>query len=537
MKTIIIFLLSFYSIAVSSADLDTIKAKFIAKRSILHIRENKYPAPPAQFAFPSPPVNINHIFTLSGDSLLITANVNNITHKASNENLGTSIYSLSISGQNDSRSIFNYTNDTFQFAAVNKVLGQNLNMSGSRLYQVYNPLIAGSYRKKIDQAHVACDSLNIPESNFVLCLEKIKPEYSLGDRELPDSIYTNAINYIKQKGYQFRKIEIANEPFYCWGVYSTDSTYARYVRQKYTLIKSIDTTFLVGISPMRKSFSATSVLRKAANHYDWVSPHWYAWVYWQNMSYPAGILSENYRTISYSAKLNDSINVINARTPYQFDTEYRIYCWADSTTGESDLRITNIVGASHMAVRMIYNTRDGYERGSNSWNYNSTSANALIPSGYVNTYGTYLLGDGKQNATYWMKYYFQRHSYANVVNFTGYSPSVTDTVNRHVDEGTGALRVGVTGPRTPTIITTNSTKTKMGIIIVNGTSTSTPFSISLSNFIPSTIVGKQITDELDAWRIIPNEATVVSTLIVNYSAGKLTGNLAPYSINYIDLTK
>jgi len=534
MKTLITVLLLFFSITSYSADLDTIKANFVAKRTILHIRENKYPA---QFTFPSPPTAINHIFTLSGDSLLITANVNNITHKASNENLGTSIYSLSISGQNDSRSIFDYNTDTFRFAAANKVLGQNLNMSGSRLYYVYNPAIAGSYRKKIDLAHIACDSLNIPESNFILCLEQIQPQYSLGDRELPDSIYTNALNYIIEKGYQFRKIEIANEPYYCWGVYSTDTTYARYVRQKYDLIKSIDTTFLVGISPQRKALAATKVMRYAKDHYDWISPHWYAWVDWDNMSYPAGILSENYRTINYSAIINDSSAVINSRTPYQFDTEYRIYCWSDTTTGENDLRITNIVGASHMAVRMIYNTRDGYERGSNSWNYNSSSANALIPSGYINTYGSFPLGDGKQNCTYWMKYYFQRHTYTNVVNFTGFSPSVTDTVNRHVDEGTGALRVGVTGPRTPTIITTNSTRNKMGIIIVNGTATSTPFSITLSNFIPSIITGKQITDEVDAWRIVEQESDVVSALTVNYSAGKLTGTLAAYSINFIDLTK
>lgn len=531
MKKLLVILLLLVSISAFSVDLDSIKLSFISKRNVLYSLENK-----RGYSFPIPPVNISHIFTLSGDSLVATIN-NTITHKSSLDNIGASLFLTDISGVTDSRSIYNTTTGTYQLSYECEYVTNKLTLNASRVYYTYRE--GDGSHVRLDRIHNICTKFGIPEEKFVVCLDYWQPQSANGDVALEPTFYGDAIRYCKSMGYNFKMWEAGNEPFYSWGVYNDEIVYSNYVKAVYDTIKSVDITCLVGISPQRYTYSSMQVLTLAKNHYDWVSPHWYGWADLDVVTPSAAILAENFRTIDYASKVNDSVATINGTNSiFQFDTEYRLYPFTSTTTGETDIHIGNIVGALHMAVRMLYNIRDGYERGSTSWLLNDANPQSLVPAGYYpDSLGSYVLGDGKTTPIYWAKYYFSRYTFENVLSFSGKSPSYIGTVERHVDEGTGPLTVDYTGPRTPMIVTTNSDKSKIGIIAINGTSTATPFDIDLGSFATSKVTAKYLSQPLNNFWVIESELQVMYPLTVTVASNHLKGMLNPYSATFIKAEK
>jgi hypothetical protein len=501
------------------------------------VRNWNYGYPTNVYNYPDAPVELNHIFTLSGTDLVATIEANTIPHKASTKNLGISIYKTDIASNTSSSSIFNTSTGLYQFSGPCERLTKGLNITNSRTYWINE---VGNVTTRLDYAHQICEKFNIDPATYVICLDKPQPQSALGDSALPTSLYEEAVTYNLAQNYGFKMWEIGNEPFYCWGVYSTESVYADYVIATSIAIKAIDSTALIGISPMRKGTNwGNTCLTLAAGYYDFVSPHWYGWANLDNVTTDAAVLSENYRTIDYQSYLNNTIKTLNPnKEVYQFDTEWRLFPSTATTTGENDRHCGNIVGAMHLAVRMIYTVRDGYLRGSSSWSLNGGSPGSTVPAGnYIKDSVTYP-ADGTSTPVYWTKYYFTRYIHENIVSFTGTSPSHTGTVARYVDEGSGPLTVEITGPKTPMICTMNSDKTKMGIVIVNGADSTTPFDLEINDFIPINIEAKSITQTtIDDFQIIDYQTDIVSNLVVDYASKHLTGTLAAYSINFIELSK
>jgi hypothetical protein len=501
------------------------------------IRNWRYGLNETIYNYPIAPTSLNHILSLSGTELVATIDALDILHKASTKNLGISIYKTDIAGRTNSSSIFNTSTGLYQYSGPCERLTKGLNITNSRTYWMNE---VGNVTTRLDYAHQICEKFNIDPATYVICLDKPQPQDTEGDSALPTSLYEEAVTYNLAQGYGFKMWEIGNEPFYCWGVYSTESVYAAYVIAVSAAIKAIDPSALIGISPMRKGTNwGNTCLTLAAGSYDFVSPHWYAWANLDNVTSDAAVLSENYRTIDYQCYLNNTIKTLNpTKEVYQFDTEWRIFAETATTTGENDIHCGNILGAMHLAVRMIYTVRDGYLRGSSSWSLNGGSPGSTVVAGtYVQDSVTYA-ADGRTSVVYWTKYYFARYIFDNVVNFTGTCPSHTGTVQRYVDEGSGPLTVEVTGPRTPMLCTMNSAKTKLGIIVVNGTSTATDFNLTLSGFVPINIEAKSITQAtIDDFQLISDQPEIVSPLTITYESDSLTGTLAANSINFIELSR
>jgi hypothetical protein len=484
--------------------------------------------------FPAPQTTLHHKLTLSGSSTAITIDANIIVSKACKDNLGVANFMLT--GSNNT-TMFWYNQAGTSYIWTTQLENQlkALAIPLSRNYAIYDE--AGGMYNGLDMLANMCNRNNIPQNKIIVGLEEIQAD-TVTDVLAP-SVYIDAVNYCKTKGYGFKYWEISNEPQYGWGSgLEYPTTYAQHVKDVYDDIKSVDSTALVGCQICRKSWYSDQVLKNIAGKADFIAGHWYGGLNnMDNYSISEIILADNFKYLDYIAYENQNIITRTGKVIPQIDTEWRLLAKAtvDGTVydGERNPRVGNIIGTMYQAVRLIYNIRDNYTYGSCTWHSMGAYPGSLVPTGY-NQQSIKL--EGKTTYLYWLYYYMIHNTGENVVSFSGSAPSFTGNAIHNVDENsTGNL--SYTGPLTPLLVTKNADETKVYITIVNGSATDTvPFSATINNFSFTNVQAIRICDNDSNQNWYQNDnSRFVSNPSVLINGKEIACSLPPLSCTFITL--
>lgn len=485
---------------------------------------------PEVLNYPVPATSLQHKLALNGTSVKIDIDANSSLSRACRDNLGAANFVLTWT--NDSKSFYDMAGKNYIFNASAEANLKNLDLPLSRIYYTYYE--AGGLHNGLDMLASVCNRNNIPQEKMIVCIEHHK-----ATSILPADAYKDAITYVKAKGYKFKYWEISNEPQYAWGSGLDDPlVYAKHVAEIYDVIKSIDSTMIVGSEICRKSYYSDQVLSNIKGKSDFIAAHWYGITNTDKYSTTDVILTENYKNLDFIAYENQNIKNRTGKVIPQIDTEWRLL--ADGTvngqfnSGEYNDKCGNIVGTLFQAVRMIYAIRDNYTQGACCWHAMGAQPGVLVPSGYY-TNGQEL--SGKTSYLYWLYYHFLRNTGEVVVGFTGSAPSYTGTAIENVDAG--GTPISNTGPLTPLMVTKNSTGDKLYITVVNASDSQTvPFSATLKNFNPKQQSAICISDtDINQSFYQTDNSRFLKTMTVNVNAGEVTCSLPPLSCTFIVLSK
>lgn len=472
---------------------------------------------------------LQHKLTLSGNITNLKINANQVISKACRDNLGAAHFRTSWA--DDSRSFYNTANDVYLFDQECETALKNLKLPLTRIYNL--DAEASGLHKTLDHVANICNRLGTSQGKIILCIEPY-----VAKQITPVSVYQDAVNYIKSKGYGFKYWEISNEPQYAWGSgLDNPVIYAKHVKEVYTAIKAIDPMMRVGCQICRKSWYTDQVLANLEGKADFISGHWYGITNTDKYSTSDVILAENFKNLNYIAYENQNILSKTGKEIPQIDTEWRLF--AEGTvngvhqTGEWNDRNANIVGTIYQAVRLIYCIRDNYTFGACTWHTQGAQPGVLVPSGWLNTTNL----NGKTSYLYWLYYYMINHTGEKVLDFTGTAPSYTGIAIHNIDFG-GADE-SYTGPLTPAMVTTSTDGRKIYITVVNGSSTQTiPFTAQIDNFKINSKSAVCISDQdLNQSFYQTSNARFISTPQLNGTQTELSCSLPPLSCTFITLTK
>jgi hypothetical protein len=485
--------------------------------------------------YPVPQTSLQHKLTLSGSSTAVTIDANNVISRACKDNLGVANFKLT--GSNNSNSFwYNMSGTTYNWTTQLEKQLIDLDIPLFRNYSIYNE--AGGVNNGLDMLANMCVRNKIPQDKIIVCLEDIKG--STTTSVLAPSVYINAINYSKTKGYKFKYWETSNEPQYAQGSgLETPTNYAQHVKDIYDAIKSVDFNAIVGCQICRKSWYSDQVLSNIAGKADFIAGHWYGGMTnMDNFSTTEMILADNFKYLDYIAYENLNIKSKTGKVIPQIDTEWRLL--ANATVngtfydGETNPRVGNIVGTLYQAVRLIYTIRDNYTFGACTWHSMGTQPGVLVPAGWNQSSNSNL--DGQTTYLYWLYYYMTHNTGENVVNFLGSAPSFTGNAIHNIDDGSNG-NISYTGPLTPLMVTKSTDGTKLYITVVNGSSsTSVPFSATISNFnIKSqSTVRISDTDINQNWYQNDN-SRFVSNPSISKEGNKISCSLPPLSCTFITI--
>jgi len=487
------------------------------------ISSNKYNG--IDYPYPVPKTSIDHVLTLSGSTTDITINGSNILRKACKDNTGAANFKVS-GDTNPAVSFYDDTGTNYIFPTVCEDQLKALNLPLSRIYYLYYS--PGGLEHSLDLLADICNRNNIAQEKTIVCIDHFEASMILDP-----SVYTQAVKYIKNKNYKFRYWEIQNEPAYAH-ILTDAIDYGNYVLRCSTAIKGVDPGAIVGCQMLRNSVWSRQLVDTVGEKVDFIAGHWYGGLC-DIADYETSevILADNFKAISYISTMNTYIlNQVGKRIP-QIDTEWRLLADNGSDDGEWGNHIGNIIGTLYQAVRLIYNIRDGYIKGSCCWHAMGGQPGILVPSGW----GTHLGNvdfNGKTSYLYWLYYHFINSTGDNIVSFTGSAPSFTGTAPPNAEDGS-SVQTEHTGPLTPVLVTKSNDNTKLYITVVNGsTANAVNFSAIINNFTINSITSYRISDtDLTQNFYQDDTSRFLSTPIITNTNGTLTCTLPILSCTFI----
>ena len=379
----------------------------------------------------------------------------------------------------------------------------------------------------IDRAAELCQRTGIPQEATVLELENQGASTKIAPED-----WARAVRHSVQKGYQFHRWEIANEPYFKPSdtrAYATSDDYIRQVTAVSAAIRKVQPSALIGITYREDSTAwGRYLLAHAAGHYDFVAPHWYGLMgrKTRELSFEAAVLADNYQTLNEALKLNSQLSVYNpGRNVFQYDTE-----WGAGGEGpqgsDNEYRNANILGTLYRAVRLIYYAREGMLGGASSWCLVTT----LKSPGY-----SVLSQEAPDQRflIYWLYYYFNRHVGAQVLPMDGTAPYHSPAKDGGEKDSAG------TGPTTPVLATLSKDGRELYLVIANGSwSQSFPCSMTTQGFTAKSAAGLLLSHhDLDANPLLQHKEDAISALPVSVKGEQVTCRVPPHSVVFITLAK
>lgn len=383
-----------------------------------------------------------------------------------------------------------------------------------------------SVESSIDKVAEMCGREGISQEHCILELET----QSAATMLTPD-VWRRAAEHARDRGYQFRFWEIANEPYsVLWGAHSafpTPDAFAEHARAVSRAIRQAAPQAQIGFDfEARNTPWGNYLLRKLAGDYDFVAGHYYCHVNVLKMSFEELALTENYRLLDQVLRMSALLRAYNPkREVYQYDTEWGLM--GDSPNGEeADLvdRNANIVGTLHRAIRLIYYAREGMLRGASSWQMLSS------PRGQ----GFGILSQGAPDQRfmlYWLYYYFNRCVGETVLPLDGVAP--------YYEPQAKVDREHFSGPLTPVLATRSKDRKSLYLVIANGSwSRPVPCTAHLVNFAASRLTGVVLSnDKLDGKPLLERKEDLVADYPAKLEAGRVTCAIPPHAVVFLTLTQ
>ncbi len=361
-----------------------------------------------------------------------------------------------------------------------------------------------------------CGTFQIPQEYTVITLGMPG-----GSDELTPQQVATVVQHCADEGYQFKYWETGSEVYTRRGNYfPTADDYIDYLKQVSATIKAIDPDARIGIdvNPSVPGWCAYT-LRETAGYYDWSSAHWYCRANPYTASFSNVVLGENYKMLDSILQLNALMEYYNpGGGTYQFDTEWGVYGADPNNSGASGMwRSSNIVGALHRVVRLIYYVRESLLGGATDWE--------MFCRTHTPTFG-HLTRDlpDKKMMLYWVFYFFNRYLGDWVLDLDG-------TCTYYAPYG----RPDQHGPTTPMLATISNDRKYLYLIVANGTwNHDYPAQVSLSNFSPKAAVGIWVSQsDKDADPVVYTEADAIGVLPVTVSGNTLSFTMSAHTVAYI----
>lgn len=370
----------------------------------------------------------------------------------------------------------------------------------------------------IDRVAELCKKLEIPMESVVLELE----EESASKRFAPEA-WAKAVKHSVERGYGFRHWEVGNEVYAAMfnanGAFKSADEYIAHFIAVSRAIRAVQPKARIGVSVADNIKWGDYVLAKAAGHYDFVVPHFYAFPNAYADPFERIVLEQNRLMLEKARLLSAVIGAANPQRDVELlDTEWGLHSQS-RTGGRADEaeRNANIVGALHRAVRMIYYAKGGYVSGASTWGMFGRASEpgfCVLP----------IDEPPRRSMLFWLYYHFNRHLGDRVLRTSGTAPFVTDDHSPHAF------------PQTPILVTKKPDGT-ICVIVANG-SWDKPVELTLSFDGVPRPVGNAIAlsqDSLDAPAILPDAPDPTRPVEIQRDGDTLRLTIPAHAVVFIDL--
>ncbi|MCY3019763.1 MAG: hypothetical protein NTW87_12135, partial [Planctomycetota bacterium] len=373
----------------------------------------------------------------------------------------------------------------------------------------------------IEKAAELCRRVGVP-------LEKVVLEFETqgATSVLAPEVWARGVKHAMDKGLAFRRWEITNEPYVssAKACFPTPDAYVAHFKAVSEAVRRAQPDGQIGLSIHGGDTAWGNLLLKlAAGNYDFVVPHYYCFVDVNKSSFEDVVLRGNAERLDDVLLVNALLRAYNpGRDVYQYDTEWGMHSGGPGgERADAVVRNSNVVGALHRAVRLIYYTREDLLRGASSWEMftrvRSPGFGVLSPE-----------APDKRFLVYWLYYHFNRHVGEWVLDMQGTAPYYEWTA-------AGTTR---SMPLSPVLATQSADGKSVYLVIVNGSWTSAaPCSVSLRGFRPLSAKGVVLSQaSLDAQPLIAREADAVAELPVTLEDPGLRCVVPPHAVVFITVS-
>jgi len=380
----------------------------------------------------------------------------------------------------------------------------------------------------IDKVAEMLKRLEIPEEHCVL-----EFEHQHASDALPPETWAQGVKHSLESGYKFHYWEITNEPFSStWGnpefgkSFPTPDSYIKHFKEVAPAIRAADPQAKLGVGiDLGQTMWSNYVLKQLAGQYDFVAPHYYFWARLKQTPFEEVALTGNFQMLDKALRTKALINAYNpGREAYQYDTEWGVLGHVDGEEEGFEVRTANIVAAMHVAVRLIYYTREDILRGASGWcllGWIKKPANGILT----------LNAPEKRYMLYWLYYYFNRH--------VGEWALDTDWTAPYYKPQQARDQAKSGGPLTPVLATLSKDEKQIYLVIANASwDKSVPCNVNLKDFPVDKTTGVLLTsDKLDAYPLLEKKEDAIKDLEITREEGVITCTIPAHSIAFVTLER
>jgi len=376
----------------------------------------------------------------------------------------------------------------------------------------------------LDRVAEVVGKVGVPQASTVLELET-----QGATRLVPPADWARAAGYCRQKGYGFRYWEVANEPYLrrADSVFATPDAYIAHVQAVSAAVRQVQPDARIGIAIGDGLSWGPYVLQRAAGSYDFVVPHYYAFVpQIHRRRFEVAVLTENYALLDRVLRTQALIAACNpGREVTQLDTEWGVHSSGpNGEVADAVDRNASIIGTLHRAVRLLYYAREGMVQGASSWQMLSRTSHQ--------GFGVLAQERPEQRfMIYWLYHAFNAFLGDRVLDLQGTTPYYTPAA------GDDPLtRAGQSpGPLAPAMATLSAAGHEVCIMAVNGSwGREMPMRARLSGFTAGRAVGLYLSSsDLDAKPLLERREDFVHDLTVQVEGEAVLTSLPPHSASFI----
>ena len=378
----------------------------------------------------------------------------------------------------------------------------------------------------IDKVADLLRRIGVAEERCVLEFERQGAE-----TKLPPETWARGVAHSLQRGYNFHRWEIANEPYASmWGkgqAFPTADAFVAHFKSVSRALRAVDPKAQLGVDIHRDDVKwGNYLLKQLAGDYDFVAPHYYCGADVRKLPFEEIALTENYRMLDRALRTQALLRAYNpGRDVYQYDTEWGMICDAPGgKDADYEGRNANIVGTLHRAVRLIYYVREDILRGASGWQL----LNHLDAPGF----GVLAQeAPEKRFMLYWLYYYFNRHMGEWALAMEGVAPYYQP--KQETD------RALFSGPLTPVLTTLSQDGREMYLVIANGSwANAVPCRVSLQNFHAGRATGVLMAnDNPDGSPLLGRKEDAVRDFPVVREGLGVTFTLPPHAVVFVTLER